>query len=118
MTTIINPEFESLTNDFMHIVNAVKCNYSNTVDAFIKDGVKYVFEFPDTNEIVNVVCRGKGLRAADMKILSHIIDGKANPDEEQYTFSFPYDSYDKIHFASFSYKQAVNVYISMNDLVT
>jgi hypothetical protein len=118
MTTIINPEFESTTNNFMHIVNALKCNCSKNVELFIRTGTKYVFEFPETNEIVNVVCTGKGFRAADMMIKSHVIDGIVNPDEEEYTFSYQYDSYDKINFASFSYKQTVNVYISFNDLVT
>jgi len=118
MATLINPEFESITNNFMHIVNAVKCNFSRNVEVFVRNGTKYVFEFPETNEIVNVVCTGKGIRACDMRIKSHIIDGIVNPDEEEYTFSFPYDSYDKINFASFQYKQTVNVYISLNDLVT
>lgn len=118
MATIINPEFDSKTNNFMHILNAVKCNCSRNVEAFIRSGTKYVFEFPETNEIVNVLCTGKGIYASDMRIKSHFIDGKANPDEEEYTFSFCYDSYDKINFASFKYKQAVNVYISFNDLVT
>jgi hypothetical protein len=116
MTTIINPNFKSVTSDFMYITNALQCNYSKNVEVFVRTGTKYVFEFPDTNEIVNVVCTGKGIRAADMRIKSHFIDGKINPDEEEYTFSFPYDSYDKINFASFSHKDAVNVYVSLNDL--
>ena len=118
MATIINPEFDSITNNFMHISNAVKCNCSKKVEVFIRSGTKYEFEFPETNEIVNVVCTGKGINASDMRIKSHYINGNANPDQEEYTFSYQYDSYDKINFASFSYKQAVNVYISFNDLVT
>jgi hypothetical protein len=116
MTSIINPNFSSVTNDLMHLSNAVKCNFSKNVHAFIKAGNKYAIELPATNEIINVICTGKGLNAADMKIHSHFINGEKNPDEEQYTFSYKYDSFGAIHFASFKYLQECNLYISVDDM--
>lgn len=117
MSYIINPEFKTITNNFMHCTNAVKCNKSANVDRHIRSGVKYVFELPGTNEILNVICTFKGTRAADMQILSHVIDGKTNPDEEQYTFSYVYDTYNKIHFKSFKYYEVCDVYVSVDDVI-
>ena len=117
MSSIINPHIKSIDNKFMHLTNAVKCNLSENVYMYIRIGVKYVIELPDTNEIINVICTGKGFRASDMKILSHVINGAFNPDEEQYTFSYNYESYNKIYFESFKYKQHCNVYISIDDLL-
>jgi len=116
MTSIINPNFSSVTNNLMDLTSAVKCNLSKNVHVFIKAGIKYVIELPDTNEIINVICTGKGLNAADMKIQSHFINGKKNPDEEQYTFSYKYDSFGAIHFASFKYLQDCNLYVSIDNL--
>lgn len=116
MSLVINPNFDSVKNTLMHCENAVKCNKSPNVDRFIRAGIKYVFELTATNEILNVICTGKGFRAADMQIMSHYINGEKNPDEEQYTFSFPYESYDKIHFSSFQYFEPCNIYVSVDDM--
>jgi hypothetical protein len=116
MARIFNLEFTCTNNEKMHIVNAVKCNYNSNVDKFIRAGTKYTFELPATDEIINVICTGKGINAADMKIQSHFIKGYANPDDEPYTFSYCYNSFDKINFASFSYKQECNIYMSLNDV--
>ena len=117
MALVINPNLDSITNTLMHCANAVKCNKSPNVEMFIRAGIKYVFELTGTNEILNVICTGKGIRAADMRILSHYINEIKNPDEEQYTFSFPYENYDKIHFSSFKYFEPCNIYVSVDDII-
>jgi hypothetical protein len=116
MSTSAKINFASITNRFAHLNKAVKCNLSDDVYKFIRPTIQYVFELPDTNEILNVVCKFKGINTAEMEIQSHIIDGTPNEDDEKYCFSYNYDSYDSIHFDSFQYKQKCNVYMSIDDL--
>jgi hypothetical protein len=116
MTEIINPNFTELYIPDVAGVNMVRCNKSSDVYRFIKAGTKYVIELPDTKKILNVLCTGAGFRAADMRIKSEFINGKINPDEEEYTFSYEYDSFDSIHYTSFAYKEKCIVYISIDDL--
>lgn len=113
---IVNPCFtEEFVPNFIG-KNMVKCNKSSNVYKFIKTGNKYVIELPDTKRILNVECTYAAFRAADMRIKSDYIDGKKNPDEEEYTFSYQYDKYDSIHYTSFAYREKCNVYISVDDL--
>jgi hypothetical protein len=116
MSTSAKLDFESITNRFAHLNKAVKCNLSNDVHKFIRPTNQYVFELPDTKEILNVVCKFKGMNAAEMEIQSHIINGTPNADDEKYCFSYNYESYGSIHFESFQHKQKCNVYISIDDL--
>ena len=116
MTDITNPQFDSKTCVLMDGKNMVRCNKSTDVYKFIKTGKRYVIELPDTKRILNVVCTGNGIRAADMRIKSEYIDGKKNPDEEDYTFSYQYDNFDSINYTSFAYREKCIVYISVDDL--
>jgi hypothetical protein len=117
MTTIINPDFDIVNIDQMHLINALKCNYSRDVDHVIHVGVKYVIEFPDAKEIINVVCDHKLEGVSYFKILSHFIHKSEINEDVGYHISYPHDSFDAIYFESFDYKQNCNLYVSMNDLV-
>ena len=116
MAEITNPNFDSKICIFMDGKNMVRCNKSSDVYKFIKTGKKYVVELPDTKKILNVLCTGTGIMAADMRIKSEYIDGKKNPDEEEYTFSYQYEHFDSVHYSSFAYREKCIVYISVDDL--
>jgi hypothetical protein len=111
---IINPNFETKRFDFVDGSNYVKCNHSKDVEHHIYLGKKYLFEFPESNRFVNVVCTFKAMRACDMKIISTFVDGIKVDDDEEYTFSYCYDDFYKIHFTSFSYKEPCVLYMSLN----
>jgi hypothetical protein len=113
---IINPYFTEVFVPSVLGKNMVRCNKNADVYKFIKTGKKYVIELPDSKRILNVECTYSAVRAADMTIKSEYIDGKKNPDEEEYTFSYQYDQYDSIHYTSFAYREKCNVYISVDDL--
>jgi hypothetical protein len=113
---IINIEIDPMVNEFMHCKNLVKCNNSRCVEKFIRQGVKYVIEFPDTKEILNAVCYFKALNAADMKIVSSMKDGVQHSDFDEYCISYNYESYDAMYHTSFSYKEKCNIYVSINDV--
>ena len=114
---IINPgEFTKICIPEAMGINMVRCNKGTDVYNFIKTGKRYVIELPDTKKILNVLCTGKGIRAADMRIKSEFTNGKKNPDEEEYTFSYQYEHFDSVHYTSFDYREKCIVYISLNDL--
>jgi hypothetical protein len=116
MAEIINPYFKEVFVPDIAGINMVQCNKSKDVYKFIKTGTRYVIELPDTKRILNVLCTGAAIRAADMRIKSEYIDGKKNPDEEEYTFSYQYENFDSINYTSFAYREKCIVYISLNDL--
>jgi hypothetical protein len=116
MTEITNPDFISRACDFMDGRNIVQCNKSKDVIKFIKTGKKYVIELPDSKRILNVICSYAAMRAADMTIKSEYIDGKKNPDEEEYTISYQYEHFDSINYDSFAYREKCIVYMSIDDL--
>jgi hypothetical protein len=113
---IINPNFSEVLVPEVSGKNMVQCNKSSNVYKFIKTGKRYMIELPDTNTILNVECTFAAIRAADMRIKSVFVNGKKDPDEEEYTFSYQYDQFDSIHYTSFAYREKCIVYISMDDL--
>lgn len=115
---VINLEVDNEVNKFMNCVNIVRCNISVSVENFINLNCKYVIELPDTKEILNVICTGKGTRGADMRIKSMMKNGIIDTEFDEYTISYQYEYFDSIHFTSFSYREKCIVYISINDLVT
>jgi len=110
---IINPNFETKHFAFVDGSNYVKCNHNKNVEHHIYMGKKYLFEFPESNRFVNVVCTFKAIRGCDMKIISTFVDGIKVDDDEEYTFGYFYDDFDKIHFTSFSYKEPCVLYMSL-----
>jgi len=73
------------------------------------DGKKYVFELPDINTVLLVVCKFAAINAADIQIVKEIVDGKIN-DEEGYYVSYQYSTFDGLNFRSFSYKDKCIIY--------
>lgn len=96
--------------------NMVRCNNNSKVYKYIKTGRKYVIELPDTKTILNVKCVYAAILAADMKIISASVDGKQDHNIEGFTFSYRYENFDSIHFASYAYRENCVVYISVDDL--
>jgi hypothetical protein len=119
MTTgleIINPNFDTRTSTYMIGQNFVKINVSSNVDKFIKTGKKYVIELPDSNTILNVTCTFAAIRCADMKIKNVFVNGELIPDDDEYTISYRYETFDGIHYTSFAYLEKCNIYASVDDM--
>ena len=100
--------------DFIDSSNYIVCNYDDSVERFIVNDKKYLFEFPDSNRFVSTVCAFKAIRACDMKIISTYVNGTEVPEDDEYTFSYVYADLDKINFTSFSYKERCIIYMSLN----
>jgi len=113
---IINPDFTQVFVPAIAGTNMVRCNKSTDVYKFIKAGKRYVIELPDTQTILNVLCTGTGVLAADMRIKSEYINCEKNNDEEEYTFSYQYQHFDSIYYTSFDYREKCIVYISLDEL--
>ena len=96
--------------------NMVRCNNNSEVYKYIKTGRKYVIELPDTKTILNVNCAYAAILAADMQIISAFVDGKQDHYIEGFAFSYRYENFDSIHFASYTYREKCVVYISVDDL--
>jgi hypothetical protein len=119
MTTgleIINPNFDARSSTYMIGQNFVKINVSSNVDKFIKTGKKYVIELPDTNTILNVTCTFAAIRCADMKIKKVFVNGELIPDDDEYTISYRYETFDGIYYTSFAYLEKCNIYASVDDI--
>jgi hypothetical protein len=113
---IINPDFAMVYVPDACGKNMVKCNKSGEVRKFIQTGKRYVIELPDTKTILNVVCTGTGINAADMRIKLAFVNAKRDLDDEEYTFSYQYEHFDSVHYTSFGYREKCIVYISIDDL--
>jgi len=113
---IINPNFTQLFVPAVGGINMVKCNKSREVYKYIKVGRNYVIELPDTNTILNVVCKFSALNSADMTILSASVDAVRDRELDDFTVSYQYDEFDSIHFTSFNYRERCNLYVSIDDL--
>jgi hypothetical protein len=100
--------------DFVDGLNYVKCNDNNDVEKHIYLGKKYLFEFPETNRFVSVICSFKGINACDMKIISTFVYDIKIEDDDEYTFSYNYTDFDKINFTSFSFKEPCVLYKALD----
>ena len=97
--------------DFVDKSFYIKCNHNKDVENCIVLGKRYLFEFPETNRIIIVVCSFKGVNACDMKIISSFVNEIKLHDDDDYIFKYNYTDVDKIHFTSFSYKESCVLYM-------
>ncbi len=88
----------------------VKINTDRNVDGRLKRNGKYVMYLPETDEIVDLVCRGIAIRAADMTILKHTKNGKPVTSDLDCTFGYQFENYDTVCFSSFSYREKCELY--------
>jgi hypothetical protein len=112
----INANIINNTCPLMEGTNLVKCNKNKDVYKFIKAGKKYVIELPATNTILNVVCTFAGTNACDMRIKTSYVDNVLDPEIDEYTISYQYSNFDRIHYTSFSYLETCNLYMSVDDI--
>jgi hypothetical protein len=88
----------------------VKINTDRNVDGRLKRGGKYIMHLPETDEIVDLVCREIAIRAADMTILKHTKAGKPVTSDLNCTFGYQFENYDTVCFSSFSYREKCELY--------
>lgn len=111
---------QTQTKEPMFIVvgkGLVKINTNNRVDCRLKCGAKYVMHLPETDEVVDLVCRGIAIRAADLTILKHTKKGMPVTSDLNCTFGYQFEHYDAVHFASFQYRQKCDLY-ALEDIYT
>jgi hypothetical protein len=77
---------------------------------FILPGQNYIFELPESKTIIYARCGFKAVRAADMKILYCIEDGKKNDNYNDHWFAFEYENYDSIYFTSYKKAEYCKIY--------
>lgn len=88
----------------------VKINTDRNVDGRLKRNGKYVMYLPETDEIVDLVCRGIAIRAADMTILKHTKNGKLVTSDLDCTFGYQFENYDTVCFNSFARREKCELY--------
>jgi hypothetical protein len=86
----------------------VQCNNNSDVYKSMIDGQKYVFELPEIKTVLLVVCDFTAFGAADIRVITEIVDGVIKEDE--YYISYQYDNYDSINFSSFSHRDKCILY--------
>ena len=92
----------------------IKINNDNNVVYSLKKNKNYYMYLPATNELLYLSCSGIAIRAADMKIVKHIKDGKYITDDLDCTFGYQFEYYDSVHFTSFSYREKCEIYSEEN----
>ena len=92
----------------------IKINNNSNVEYMLQKNKKYYMYLPATKELLYLSCSGVAIRAADMKILKHIKDGKNITDDLNCTFGYQFEHYDSVHFASFSYREKCEIYSEEN----
>jgi hypothetical protein len=88
----------------------VQCNNNTDVYRSMIDGQKYIFELPDLKTVLLVVCDFAACRAADIRVITEIVDGKIGQDDAGYYISYQYDSFDSINFSSFTRRDKCIIY--------
>ena len=88
----------------------VKINTDRNVDGRLKRGGKYVMHLPETDEIIDLVCRGIAIRAADMTILKHTKNGKPVTSDLDCTFGYQFENYNSVCFNSFARREKCELY--------
>ncbi|NDA89355.1 MAG: hypothetical protein EBY20_00340 [Alphaproteobacteria bacterium] len=88
----------------------VKINTDRNVDGRLKRGGKYIMHLPETDEIIDLVCRGIAIRAADMTILKHTKNGKPVTSDLNCTFGYQFENYNTVCFSSWNYREKCELY--------
>lgn len=86
------------------------CNKNNNVEQFIQNNKKYIFHLPETNTLLNVICKNKAIRAADIQIINMMQNGEKITNFDNHYFSYNYENFDKIYFTSYAYYEKCNIY--------
>jgi len=88
----------------------VQCNNNSDVYKSMIDGQKYIFELPEIKTVLLVVCEFAAFRAADIRVITEIVDGKIGQDDAGYYISYQYDNFDSINFTSFTRRDKCIIY--------
>jgi len=88
----------------------IKINDDETVSIKLKTDEKYYMYFPDTYVFIQIICTGKYINAADLKIIKTVEKGVITTDSDNCTFSYEYEHFDKVYFTSFLYREKCELY--------
>jgi hypothetical protein len=88
----------------------VQCNNNTSVYNSMTTGKKYVIELPDIKTVLLVICDYAAIRAADIRVITEIIDGVIGQDDAGYYISYQYDNFDSINFTSFTRRDKCIIY--------
>jgi hypothetical protein len=118
MSIITRDEANACINLIEHPVprglSLTKINSKKNADFYVNTGGKYILHLKQTNRYVFVECTGKGVLAADMKILFLVKDGKRDETDATYTVSYNYENYNKIYYDSFKVREDCDTYYLQN----
>ena len=88
----------------------VKINTDRNVNFRLKTGELYYMHLPELNTLVHVKCSGVAIRAADLKIISVIENGKRVTDSDDCTFGYQFENYDTVCFSTFARRDKCEIY--------
>jgi hypothetical protein len=77
---------------------------------YVGAGRQYILHLKQSNRYIFVKCTGAGLRAADMKIMFAMKEGKKDETDATCTVSYNYENYNKMYYDSFKIHEDCDAY--------